>query len=46
METLPFPQAEKIALHGESPLSHQTRFRWALVGALYGGGGISLLHLS
>ena len=47
METLPFPQAEKIARHGESSLSHQTRFRWALMGALFGGGGgISLLHLS
>ena len=47
MEALPFPQAEKIARHGESTLSHQTRFRWVLMGALFGGGGgISLLHLS
>ncbi len=46
METLPFPQAEKVTLHGESPLSHRTRLRWASMGALFGRGGISLLHLS
>ena len=35
-----------LTLYGESPLSHQTRLCWALMGALFGAGGISLLHVS
>ena len=37
METLPFPQAEMVTLHGESPPSHRTRLRWASMGALLWG---------
>ena len=46
ISTFTLLQAVKITRYTEPPFSHQTRLRWALMGALYGIGGISLLHLS